>query len=788
MKECHDGNDDMKQQIRRLRQSLAKLANKQAQERHSESEKLEATLRLFNQWRTQNEGMLCSTLQRLHRQDEEEKRRSYHQKVTSSLYFEKIDDRRNMIHEKDAVTLGWVFDPPADVQLQWSDISAWLRGSNGLYWISGKAGSGKSTLMNWLLQESRTKKFLKSWSGHRNLVIASHFFWNPGTNLQKSLSGLLRSLLYDLLRQWPNAIPQISSIRWRYHDLGLTHFPAWSDRELLIALKTLSEVLTSTTNICLFIDGLDEFSGKDDQKLEVVDFLKSLSNYPHVKICVSSRRLEVFKDTFASFPSLRLEDLTRKDIENFINAKLQANNKFDALQQSDPILCSVLVSEIIEKARGVWLWVMLVVRSLLEGLRNHDTASDMLLRLKDIPEELEDYFLHMFSKIDRIYRPKALRLLCAAFIAPILTLMTASFLDEEDPEFYLKMPLRSVPEPEITERLLLTESRVNIRCLGMLEVTSLDTDTALFYRKRVEFLHRTARDFFFEHGSWKLESTIPFPKFDVHLFKCQAMLAQLKMATKPEKTLLFDFMDSAEILERHQSQPLMPLLDHLNEYLNDQRHKDWHNGRDHFAHSWRCSEQGPVPLLPIAIQYGLSRYTRSVFKANSSLVARQPDRPLLDTALRRRMQEADHWAPKARSSLDTPDIETVRLILAHGGDPNQKLGDTTVWKAFMRFFDTFGAAIQQHPEHIRQRWIDVTELLIRYGAVRVLETDTIIPRQSSGKITVRVLYRQKLARESLAAAFGEGEAARLDFLARRLNATGQNLLKKITKSLRTMSM
>jgi hypothetical protein len=125
--------------------------------------------------------------------------------------------------------------------------------------------------------------------------------------------------------------------------------------------------------------------------------------------------------------------------------------------------------------------------------------------------------------------------------------------------------------------------------------------------------------------------------------------------------------------------------------------------------------------------------------------------------------------------------------LERGGDPNESLGDSTVWREYLRYLETFGDSLQQLDATGRQAWIDVTELLIRYGAARVLEKETIIPRQSVGRTRVRLRYRELLARRSIAAAFGEEEAARLDSISLWLEATGQNLLTKVTRTLRSFS-
>lgn len=796
-------NNDMQQQIKDLSRDMLKLAKEQSKRTYDDQDKkMEARQQMVDRWRAQNEATLNRILGKVHQMDNDQKRLFFQRKVLDSLYFEKIDYREHMIDERHKTTLRWVFTPSAENRSKWSDVATWLRGSDGLYWVSGKAGSGKSTLMKWLFHEDRTRDLLKSWAGDKNLLITKYFFWGPGTALQKSVSGLLRCFLYDLLQQYPSLIPHISPARWRSYDLELAHFPAWTDTDLMIGIRTFIQETAQSARICLFIDGLDEFDGKDHQRIEVVDLLKELSLLPNIKICVSSRPWELFKDGFVDSPKLRLEDLTRKDVESYVNANLEANENFEALRQTNGMLCSLLVSETVGKAQGVWLWVVLVVRSLLQGLRNKDTVVDLLDRLRAIHEDLEKFFLQMFDNIEEFYRHKALKSFRVALENQgRLSVMTMSFLDEESADFASETPIKALSKHEIKHRLDLTESRLNIRCLGLLECFSMSDQLPLFLDKNVTFLHRSARDFLLNVETKKLIGMESIASFDAEHFMCKSLLAQMKMSDDPIKDLLKDFMIHARALEKRSSELLIPLLVQLNQVLDSQRHKSWSTksanaglNPQSIEGTWNCADQGPVPLLSLSIQHDLGRYAKQVLDDDPSIVAKQPGRPLLDYALRKRIYSTySGQAEQLLSPLDVndqPDVELIRMILARGGDPNESFGGSTVWKFFMGFLDAFGKdfarSVGKPGSPALQPWIEVTELLIRHGAVRILESETVVPNQSSGRTRVKLSQRQKLARDSLREAFGGAEAARLDYLSWWLDATAQNLLTRITRTMRSL--
>ena len=51
-------------------------------------------------------------------------------------------------------------------------------------------------------------------TGERQLVFASFFFWKPGSKKQKSLAGLTRSLLHDVLQACPDMIQKVLPNYW----------------------------------------------------------------------------------------------------------------------------------------------------------------------------------------------------------------------------------------------------------------------------------------------------------------------------------------------------------------------------------------------------------------------------------------------------------------------------------------------------------------------------------------------------------------------------------------------
>ena len=68
------------------------------------------------------------------------------------------------------------------------------------------------------------------------------------------------------------------------------------------------------------------------------------------------------------------------------------------------------MTEIVDRVSRVFLWVYLVVRSLTDGLTNPNRISDAQRRLKELPIDLGQYFLHILISLDSFYLHQASQL------------------------------------------------------------------------------------------------------------------------------------------------------------------------------------------------------------------------------------------------------------------------------------------------------------------------------------------------------------------------------------------
>ena len=167
-----------------------------------------------------------------------------YEEIVNSLFYPDISSRQEQVDDQfEGVknSYDWIFDDPRTHRLegydkhssqrqerQWDDFVRWLKSGHGVYWINGKAGSGKSTLMNHICNHSRRLELLGEWCSNRRLLTPTFFFWNAGTRLQKSIDGLLRSLIYQMLKECRELVGCVGVSH--YERISLINLMAFTER------------------------------------------------------------------------------------------------------------------------------------------------------------------------------------------------------------------------------------------------------------------------------------------------------------------------------------------------------------------------------------------------------------------------------------------------------------------------------------------------------------------------------------------------------------------------------
>lgn len=422
--------------------------------------------------------------------------------ILASLDYPKRSARHEAIPVAHSDTFGWALTGPKTRTLENDEAQStsfmdpskgklleWLETGTGIFWVSGKPGSGKSTLMKYVADHPATIRSLESWAAttDQRAVVMSHYFWSAGSPIQKSQHGLWRSLLLGLLRQAPDLTPAVCEELWNKLDDVRGQNVEWSICQLRKSLEIFAKLSPVEYRFCVFIDGLDEFDGDHS---DMVETLLRLSESSHLKLCIASRPWNVFETGFGSEyrQKIYIQDLTHQDILKFTRSRLQWRPRHEPAHSITTDERDRLITSVTGRAQGVFLWVFLVTKYLRDGLENGDTFSNLQAMLQAFPPELEPFFKKILDSVTQFYHRQMAGLLRLSLVAERpLSFMVYYFHDKEqdDANFVAKTPVCHLHEDAVADLRRRMVMRLNGLCKGLLEIDKHD---------EVQFIHRTVRD------------------------------------------------------------------------------------------------------------------------------------------------------------------------------------------------------------------------------------------------------------------------------------------------------
>lgn len=385
----------------------------------------------------------------------------------------------------------------------------WLSSSKGLYWISGKPGSGKSTLIDYLGHHNRTKLALQQYRPTEWIVLRFFFDFRGGKGVTNSFEGLLRSLLYQLVR----VMPQVDV-------LGLDD----SEQSLRSALRRSLENVKK--GVCILVDGLDEYEGS---VLELIQFLKSLamkenSQENSVKICVSSRPEPVPSQLLQHLPQLSMSDHNTSGIQAYCSL---------TLGEPEPVVLegldvSRISQTIAERAEGVFLWARFALDQLIQGHSSAETLEEILLRLHSIPSELEEVYDRMLRRMEPLAKKECMVMLQLVCFAKRRSLLWQEHLVATEiamgKDFVISEHIRGYEDSANASKLY--AKRLRAKAVGLVELVK---DR---YRKdfTLRLIHRSVSTYLDQKG-WRilggLETSGPVGRESLYVETCTRYLNRL---------------------------------------------------------------------------------------------------------------------------------------------------------------------------------------------------------------------------------------------------------------------
>ncbi|KAF5020176.1 hypothetical protein F66182_7816 [Fusarium sp. NRRL 66182] len=710
--------------------------------------------------------------------------------LQNRLWFNAIPHRHDAITEAHSKTFEWVFTEQETAETSNSTFVEWMRNGQGLYWVSGRAGTGKSSLMRFLNDDPRTISAFTEWAGDRPLVIAPFYFWNnPDASIDIRLcrlEGIYQGLLYKILEAAPELLELLFPNHTGGRDWG--SFPTLFD--LRQAFTRLLRADTLPVAIALMIDGLDEYDASQGDQIALANMLKDAAAKPHLKVLVSSRPEFAFENCMG----LKLDQLTEVDRKIYVTDSFTDNARFDRLEAS-PEEKTALITLVVEKSEGIFLWARIVVLALQEELyvaKSIQTLNKLVDEAPSGKRNLSDLFGHMlFKRIRPEFRLRGFRLIwvlqqCLALpttfmprpnelVTPYLaTGLLFSFLEDEIACVKAE-PLKAAQRQRRLDQTALELQRY---CAGLLEMRSVpdrfvnSDDRVVDYE--VHYLHKDVAIFLKDEKQQAvLDETLDPVQMELtpKLMECFVMFIKTYDIKPDTETryrqsvpwwLAEATMRLARVTEEYSINRTEVALDQLDEAMS--RHLSSikrmpdsikaKGGKNHWAgffpfdgihkasyYPWPKPDDGfKQDFLSFAIQHGLFHYVKVKLRKKPATLKRK-GLPLLSSAC----------APVPQWWLLTPNpmqSRTVKLLLDLGANPNEEFRGTSPWQmTLLVALDSMILTVSELEELAK-----ILRLLLEH------EADALAPVKWSSNVelpdlTLKVMEHQRSSDEQIKIAF-----------------------------------
>lgn len=328
--------------------------------------------------------------------------------------------------------------------------------------------------------------------GTSTVLMARHFFNARGVELEKSFLGIMRSLLCQILS---HARPLLERFIPAFHRKQSTHGSNWEWHAEELRAFMLSTLASQLPPTYLCIDALDEC--EESERQDVVAFIEALMDHARssdilLRVIFSSRH----------FPDINIEacEEIHPEKHNSTDISIYVEQRLSNLPDTKGAL--ILGEEIVRKAQGIFLWVVLVTDILLA--QKNEPVKVMRDKLIEIPPGLIQLYDSFLEGLSHKERENMLHIIQWVLFAerPLTPeeLLTAMAFDDE-----IKYPSFKAWRESgmLIEDQTQIEGLIRDRSRGMIEVIwdAFDDNPAWSSETEertgtVQFIHESARGFF----------------------------------------------------------------------------------------------------------------------------------------------------------------------------------------------------------------------------------------------------------------------------------------------------
>ena len=266
----------------------------------------------------------------------------------------------------------------------------------GLLWIKGRAGCGKSAMMDFITSDEKTKTL-------RNGPLITSFFFHAGeSDLHESTCGLYRAILHQIF-VYDNALLSQFLEETNSRDRGSKgqfSTQAWEWHESVLRTqcsKALIELASKGKRVNVYVDALDENSEGDAKNL--VRWFRDISmNTQHfVNFCFSSRPW-----LLAGVPNdltICLEHENSGDVEIYLDDRMAQLS-----QSASAEYLGSVKQRLAERTGGIFRWLTCNIDEIEEMISLQQPAQSVLECVDVLPQSLSDVYAKAIDQIrsDRI--------------------------------------------------------------------------------------------------------------------------------------------------------------------------------------------------------------------------------------------------------------------------------------------------------------------------------------------------------------------------------------------------
>ncbi|KAI1389530.1 uncharacterized protein F4822DRAFT_203632 [Hypoxylon trugodes] len=475
-----------------------------------------------------------------------------HRECIESLHFPEWNTRREQVEKADEGTTWWVWKS--------QKYKNWAQANRGLLWIDGKPGSGKSVLARSMLHRLKAKS---------SAIVAGRFYSTRLGDVGTSDISLLRSIIYELLSECPALFRTVVK-HYRKHQVakderyeGVSWSWCSSEDFLRIGQQILEDVSATNKPIICIVDAMDLKkpvsastcqnngcfrSAKATTLLRTFSRLVTDVKYSKMKFIAFSRpepSLEVdFVRIRRASPSVfritleqenagdiglvinrglwaLVESMHRYDSEEELNTQVGRQKKrgqegfgrpFGNVQTSGWNTLWRMRQYMIDNARGVFLWVSLILKDLEDTVDNGIvTLTELESRLRSLPFELDEFYDRVTSDLCSRLSPEGLQksrkilMLISGFGAFGRTLTIRELWEALVVPEDVSITSYSASKPLATDSIMKNSwndfrRQLNRQCGHFIEVISQNevsdpNDSSVGPDDVVHFIHRTVNDF-----------------------------------------------------------------------------------------------------------------------------------------------------------------------------------------------------------------------------------------------------------------------------------------------------